>query len=262
MSAERDQIMKKGEQADDKDGNPKEDKTGAVSGKIAAKLKTTTTTHIIAGSTVIQAISTCVLVLITAYYAWETSRIRSENTAVAKANREMAETAQQNLRVSQDMLLAARETIKEMQTARQEQMRPYLSYQPHTFYREGVGHHYMVWLVNQGMTPAKDITILPNSSNVTIQKTISFLGPKQNTRVLWTRHDHMKEQNIPRSFDVKISYRDLNERKYEQTMTIEVGDRDPNSLGSIDEKLFDLNMKIDDFLQIYKSETLRKSREK
>lgn len=232
-------------------------------------------TQAIIHATWAQAISTFVLVVITFYYAWETHKIRMETSATAQANQEMADTnkelsrtnmemaqtAEINLKVSQDMLSSAKDSIAEMRISRQEQMRPYLSYQSHSFYREGIGYHYIIWLVNEGLTPARDIAIMPSNPKAPVAKTLSFLGPKQNSKILWTQSDQMKEGGIPRTFNLAITYKDINGKNFQQEISIALGDEDPNSLAAIREQLFKLNITMDDIYGLQKNEVFKKSRE-
>ncbi|HBR15864.1 MAG TPA: hypothetical protein DD723_10075 [Candidatus Omnitrophica bacterium] len=226
-------------------------------------------------ATWVQAISTVVLVAITFYYAWETRQIRKESSVSAQANKimaeankelsrtniEMARTAELNLKISQDMLTSAKDSIAEARIARQEQMRPYLSYQSHSFYREGIGYHYMIWLVNEGLTPAKDIKIKPDNPKAPVSTSVSFLGPKQNSRISWARSDQMKDQGTPKSFNLSITYKDINGKDFQQEIPIELGDEDPNSLAAIREQFFKLNMTMDDIHLLMQNDARKKSRE-
>ena len=235
----------------------------------------TTETKALINATWVQAISTVVLVAITFYYAWETRQIRKESTVSAAANKvmadankelsrtniEMAKTAELNLKISQDMLSSAKDSLEESRIARQEQMRPYLSYQSHSFYREGIGYHYMIWLVNEGLTPAKDIRITPSNPKAPVTKNLSFLGPRQNSKIVWLRSDQMKEQGIQGSFSLFINYKDIHGADFQQEIPISVGDEDPNSLAAIREQLFKLNTTMDDIYRLQQNNVLRKSKD-
>lgn len=230
----------------------------------------------IRNATIAQALLAFVLVGVTIYYACETHKIRKESSVSAKANsdmaianqemsrinQEMSRTAEKNLKVSQDMLESARDSISEMKIARREQMRPYLAYQAHSFYREGIGRHYMVWLTNEGLTPAKDITMVPSDSEAPVSKSISFLGPRQKSLIVWTRSDQMQEKKIPKSFTLAIKYQGIDEVFYQQNVPVELADEDPNSLGAIREQLFKLNGTIDDIYNLQRSESMRVAQEK
>ena len=224
-------------------------------------------------SSAITAFATIALCLVTAIYVVATYNMsKTAKKSLTTANK-MTKIAEKNLNIanrmtkiatdnlgaynemlktSKGMLKSAETTIIKMEKIHQEEMRPYLVYQLHTFHREGRGRFYSVWILNKGRTPARDVLISVNPSKIKINKTIRFLGPEQGSLIFLMNNFQMKEEKVSFPFKLSLGYSNSEGQLYQQKITVQMENENPNTLASIREQLFNLNSSIDEIRRIYK----------